>query len=197
MNHFKCDRCGPPTPNIGHIWVESFLYFSFLTFVSHSFNVIIWFFICCTNLNFFRMFSRFLLWMLLPLLASAMVREKRLYGLTQFIFMEDNCTELELIFWSSVASHFQCVDICHSCPQCQILLPLSICKNLPLPLQQNLCKITTPAWITNTLQGARAASTWAAWLSCSILLPLYSFSEISPSTTAKICKISTPAYFSY
>ena len=120
MNHFKCDRCAPPTPNIGHIWVESFLYFSFLTF---------------------RMFSKFLLWMLLPLLASAMVREKRLYGLMQLIFMEDNCTELELIFWSSVASPFQCVDICHSCRQCQILLPLSICFHY----SKNLCKITTPA----------------------------------------------------
>ena len=138
MNQFKCDGCAPPTPNIRHIWVKSFLYFSFLTF--DSFYVIIWFFISCINLNFFRMFSRFLLWMLLPLLASAMVREKRLYGLTQFIFMEDNCTELELIFWSSVASHFQCVDICHSCRQCKILLPLSICQK-----QQNLCKITTPS----------------------------------------------------
>ena len=134
MNQFKCDGCAPPTPNIGHIWVKSFLYFSFLTF--DSFYVIIWFFISCINLNFFRMFSRFLLWMLLPLLASAMVREKRLYGLMQFIFMEDNCTELELIVWSSVASHFQCVDICHSCRQCKILLPLSIFQKSPLPLQQ-------------------------------------------------------------
>merc|ERR1712179_624083 len=56
----------------------------------------------------FRMFSRFLLWMLLPLLASAMVREKRLYGcqscqhLSSLAQLEKQscCCNQDVVWWN-------------------------------------------------------------------------------------------------